>query len=142
MTDHEPALEPAHETAISEFKSKGGWQRILGAWINSIAGMQQAWRNEHAFRQELFLVVPASIVAFMLPLAALEKLLLIGVLVLVLIMELLNSAIEAAIDRISLERHPLSKDAKDFGSAAVMLALLLALATWAVIVWPLLAALL
>lgn len=131
-----------HEPAISEFKSKGGWQRILGAWINSIAGMQQAWRNEHAFRQELFLIVPATVVAFLLPLAALEKLLLIGVLVLVLIMELLNSAIEAAIDRISLERHPLSKDAKDFGSAAVLLALLLALATWAVIVWPLLAALL
>jgi diacylglycerol kinase (ATP) len=129
------------EHPVSEFKSKGGWQRILGAWINSIAGMQQAWRNEHAFRQELFLAVPACVVAFMLPLAALEKLLLIGVLVLVLIMELINSAIEAVVDRVSLERHPLSKDAKDFGSAAVLLSLLLALGTWAVVVWPLLAAL-
>jgi diacylglycerol kinase (ATP) len=86
----------------------------------------------------LMLVVPASVLALLLPLSALNKLALIAVLVLVLIVELLNSALEAVVDRISLERHPLSKNAKDFGSAAVCLALLLAAATWAVIVLPLL----
>ena len=66
-----------------------------------------------------------------------HKLLLIAVFVQVLIIELINSAIEAVVDRVSLERHLLSKNAKDFGSAAVFLSMLLALATWAVIVWPL-----
>ncbi len=130
-------IEQEHQ--VSEFKSKGGWQRIRGAYVNSLAGLGQAWRHEHAFRQELFLAVPASVLALLLPVSALEKLLLIGVLVMVLVVELLNSAIEAVVDRISLERHSLSKDAKDFGSAAVMLSLLLALAIWTVIVWPLLA---
>src|SRR5476649_2244862 len=67
--------------------------------------------------------------------SAFEKLMLIGVLVLVLIVELINSAIEAVVDRISLERHPLSKNAKDFGSAAVLLAFLLAIAAWAVVLF-------
>lgn len=128
------------EPRVSEFKSKGGWQRIVAAGGYSLAGLRQAWRNEHAFRQELFIVIPASVLALCLPLVALEKLLLIAVLVLVLVVELLNSAIEAVVDRVSLERHPLSKDAKDFGSAAVMLSLLLALATWIVVLWPLLGA--
>jgi diacylglycerol kinase (ATP) len=125
--------------AVSGFKSKSGWRRLLRAWGYSMAGLKAAWRGEHAFRQELYACVPAALVALLLPLAALEKLLLIGVLVLVLIIELINSAIEAAIDRVSLERHPLSKAAKDFGSAAVLLACLLALATWGVVLWPLLA---
>ena len=80
----------------------------------------------------------ATIAAILLPVPALQKLLLIGVFVLVLIVELLNSAIEAVVDRVSLERNPLSKNAKDLGSAAVMLALFLAGATWLVILWPLL----
>jgi len=82
------------------------------------------------------LVVAAAIIAFLLPVAAWERLLLIGVFVLVLVVELINSAIEAVVDRVSLERNPLSKNAKDFGSAAVLLMLLLAAATWAVILWP------
>jgi diacylglycerol kinase (ATP) len=123
---------------ISEFKSKSGMKRILGAFGYSIAGFKTAWRGEHAFRQELALVVPASILALLLPVTPFEKLVLIGVFVLVLIVELLNSAIEAVVDRVSLERNPLSKNAKDFGSAAVFLSLSLAAATWAVIVLPLL----
>lgn len=83
-------------------------------------------------------MAPFTVIALMLPISALEKLLLIGVLVFVLIVELLNSGLEAVVDRVSLEFNPLSKMAKDFGSAAVMLSLLLAAATWAVIVWPLL----
>jgi len=74
----------------------------------------------------------------LLPVTPLEKLLLIAVFVLVLVVELLNSAVEAVVDRVSLERNPLSKNAKDFGSAAVLLTLALAAATWLVILWPLL----
>ena len=127
------------ESTLSEFKSKSGLRRILRAMSYSLAGLRTAWRNEHAFRQELMVIAPAAVVALLLPLPALHKLALIGVLILVLIVELINSAIEAAIDRISLERHPLSKNAKDFGSAAVALVLLLAASTWAVILYPLLA---
>ncbi|NEX61973.1 diacylglycerol kinase [Noviherbaspirillum galbum] len=121
---------------ISEFKSKSGVKRIFAAFFYSLHGFQAAWRNEHAFRQELLLVVPASVLALFLPVPALHRLALIGVLVLVLIVELINSAIEAVVDRISFERHPLSKNAKDLGSAAVMLALCLAVATWGVVLWP------
>ena len=125
---------------VSEFKSKSRWRRIPSAFRYSAAGLTAAWQNEHAFRQELAVVVPGCIVALLLPLSALHKLVLIAVLLLVLIVELLNSAIEAAVDRVSLDRHPLSKTAKDFGSAAVLLAFALAFATWAVIVLPLVVA--
>lgn len=102
-----------------------------------MAGFKSAWRSEHAFRQELVVVVIATIAALLLPVPAWQKLLLIAVFVLVLIVELINSAIEAVVDRVSLERNPLSKNAKDFGSAAVLLTLMLAAATWLVILWPL-----
>jgi diacylglycerol kinase len=78
-----------------------------------------------------------AVVALLLPVSTLEKLGLVAVLLLVLIVELLNSAIEAVVDRVSLDRHPLSKNAKDLGSAAVLLACILALATWGAIVAPL-----
>lgn len=125
------------EQAISEFKSKSGLKRIFSAFGYSMAGFKSAWRSEHAFRQELFVVVIATIAALLLPVPAWQKLLLIAVFVLVLIVELINSAIEAVVDRVSLERNPLSKNAKDFGSAAVLLTLMLAAATWLVILWPL-----
>jgi diacylglycerol kinase (ATP) len=124
---------------VSEFKSKSGLKRIYTALGYSMAGFKSAWRGEHSFRQELVLVVIATVAALLLPVSALEKLLLIAVFVMVLIVELINSAIEAVVDRVSLERNPLSKNAKDFGSAAVLLALLLAGATWLVILWPLFA---
>jgi diacylglycerol kinase (ATP) len=122
---------------VSEFKSKSGVKRVFAAFFYSIQGFRAAWMNEHAFRQELLVAIPASVLALFLPVAALSKLALIAALVLVLIVELINSAIEAVVDRISFERHPLSKNAKDFGSAAVFLALCLAAATWAVVLWPL-----
>ena len=127
------------EQTISEFKSKSGLKRIFSAFGYSMAGFKSAWRSEHAFRQELFVVVIATIAALILPVPAWQKLLLIAVFVLVLIVELINSAIEAVVDRVSLERNPLSKNAKDFGSAAVLLTLTLAVATWLVILWPLFA---
>ncbi|MGH8806808.1 MAG: diacylglycerol kinase [Noviherbaspirillum sp.] len=123
---------------ISKFKSKSGVKRIYAAFLYSIQGFRTAWKSEHAFRQELMLALPAAIVALLLPVSAFKKLALIAVLALVLIVELINSAIEAVVDRVSLESHPLSKNAKDLGSAAVFLALSLAVATWVVALWPLL----
>lgn len=122
---------------ISEFKSKSGVKRIFSAVFYSMDGFRTAWRHEHAFRQELMIAVPGIVVALFLPVTTLERLALIGVLFLVLIIELLNSAIEAVVDRVSLDRNPLSKNAKDLGSAAVMLAFIFALATWGMIVIPL-----
>jgi diacylglycerol kinase (ATP) len=119
----------------SEFKSKGGLGRIVSAFGYSIEGFKHAWRHEHAFRQELMVAVPAAIVALLLKVSAFEKLVLIAMLALVLLVELINAAIEAVVDRVSLERHPLSKAAKDLGSAAVALAITLAGATWAVILY-------
>ena len=124
---------------ISEFKSKSGIKRIFSAVFYSIDGFRTAWKYEHAFRQELMIAVPGIVIALFLPVTALERLALIAVLLLVLIIELINSAIEAVVDRVSLDRNPLSKNAKDLGSAAVMLAFLLALATWGIIVGPLIA---
>jgi diacylglycerol kinase (ATP) len=120
---------------VSEFKSKRGLARIAAAWENSADGFKAAWQNEQAFRQEMVVVVIGTIVALALTISAFEKLVLIVVLVFVLIVELINSAIEAVVDRISLERHPLSKNAKDFGSAAVALAIGIATLTWAVVLF-------
>ena len=123
------------EPAYSAFKSRSGWRRIAGAVRYSLAGLRSAWKHEHAFRQEVALVVPAAVASLLLPVTVMEKLLLVASMVLVLVVELLNSAIEAVVDRVSLEQHPLSKNAKDFGSAAVMLSVLLCVACWAVVLW-------
>lgn len=123
------------EPPVSQFKSKSGLKRIVSALRYSIDGLRSAWRHEHAFRQEMLVFVVGTVVALALRVSALEKLVLIGVLVLVLIVELINSALEAVVDRISLERHPLSKNAKDLGSAAVLLTCALACATWAVVLF-------
>jgi diacylglycerol kinase (ATP) len=135
MTDIE---HTERQQSLSEFKSKSGFKRIFTAFFYSIDGFRAAWRHEHAFRQELMIAVPGVVIALLLPVSGLEKLLLIGVLLLVLVIELLNSAIEAVVDRVSLDRNPLSKNAKDLGSAAVMLAFAFALITWGVIALPLL----
>ena len=120
---------------ISEFKTQRGIARLLAACRNTRDGLAWAWRSEAAFRQEVVIIAIATLAALLLPLSAFQKLALVGVLVLVLIVEIVNSAIEAIVDRISLERHPLSKVAKDMGSAAVALSLLLALATWGVVLY-------
>jgi diacylglycerol kinase (ATP) len=123
------------ETPVSQFKSKSGLGRIVAACRNSADGFKSAWQNEHAFRQELVVFVVGTVIALLLKISAFEKFVLIGVLVFVLCIELINSALEAVVDRISLERHPLSKNAKDFGSAAVTLAVLLAAAAWIVVLF-------
>jgi diacylglycerol kinase (ATP) len=123
------------EHPISEFKTKRGIARLMAACRNTWDGLSWAWRSEAAFRQEVVVIAIATVVALLLPVSSFQKLVLIAVLVLVLIVEIVNSAIEAIVDRISLDRHPLSKVAKDMGSAAVALALLLALATWLVVLY-------
>ena len=124
---------------VSQFKSKSGIRRVFAAVFYSLDGLRTAWRYEHAFRQELMIAIPGVILALLLPVNRLEKLALIASLVLVLVVELLNSAIEAVVDRVSLDKHSLSKNAKDLGSAAVMLSFVLALVTWGMVPYPLLA---
>lgn len=114
----------------SAYKSRGGITRIWKAMRYSAQGLGAAVRHESAFRQELLLVIVLTPLAFWLGKTPLHTGLLIGVLLFVLIVELMNSAIEALADSISLDHHPLLGRAKDLGSAAVFLALLLALLTW------------
>ena len=123
------------EQPISQFKTRRGLARLIGATINARDGLVAAWRGEQAFRQEIVVLVIGTAIALMLKVSAFQKFVLIGVLVLVLIVELINSAVEAVVDRISLERHPLSKNAKDFGCAAVALSIALAAAAWVVVLY-------
>ena len=119
------------------FKGKTGLIRIVHAFFNSIAGLKDAWRNESAFRQEIMLAVVLVPIAFVARVSAVERALLIGSVLLVMIVELLNTSVEAAIDRISFDHHSLSKRAKDIGSAAVFVALVLCGVVWALILAPL-----
>ncbi|MBF0184986.1 MAG: diacylglycerol kinase [Magnetococcales bacterium] len=112
-----------------------GWQRIIRAAGYSLQGLQAAWQNEAAFRQELLLALLLAPLGFWLGQNATQKALLLGSLLLVLITELLNSAIEATVDRGGTEFHPLAGQAKDIGSAAVLLSLLLVVLTWGLIAW-------
>lgn len=114
-----------------------GVTRIIKATGYSLKGLKQAWQHEAAFRQELMLLVVAVLVACWLPVSLLERLLLIGVVVVVVLMELVNSAIEAVVDRVGMEHHELSGRAKDIGSAAVFVALVFAAVVWVSLLWPL-----
>lgn len=110
-----------------------GIRRIIKALQWSLSGLKKAFQNEAAFRQEIVLCALLGPLGFWLGENPAEQCLLVGSLFLVLIVELLNSSIEAAIDRVSLENHPLAGKAKDMGSAAVFLALLNAGFVWTVI---------
>ena len=120
---------------ISPFKGKTGLQRVLNATRYSWAGLNAAFRHEDAFRQEIFLLVVLVPLALYLGNTGIERALLIGSLLLVLIVELLNSAVEAAVDRISLDQHELIKRAKDMGSAAVMIALVNVGVVWGLVIF-------
>ena len=111
-------------------KGETGIRRIVSAARNSLAGLAAALRHEDAFRQELILAAILIPLGFFLGANGVERALLVGSVLLVLIVELLNSAIEATVDRVSLEIHPLARRAKDLGSAAVMLSLVLAASFW------------
>jgi diacylglycerol kinase (ATP) len=130
-TAHARGTEPATHAADGRaLKGKRGLQRLVNAFGYSRDGLLDAWRQEDAFRQEVVLAAIMIPAALLLPVGLVEKVLLIAVVVLVLVVELLNTAVEAAIDRDSFEINPLGKRAKDLGSAAVLLSLLLAAGTW------------
>jgi diacylglycerol kinase (ATP) len=117
----------------SPHKGKTGLRRVVNATRWSLEGFAAAARHEDAFRMELALFAVLAPLGLWLGRTGLERALLIGCLLLVLIVELLNSAIEAAVDRISFDNHRLAKRAKDIGSAAVMLSLVSAVVVWLLI---------
>ena len=112
-----------------------GFKRIYNAFFYSMAGLASAWKNEAAFRQESLIAIVLIPVAFWLGQTASQIGLLILAVFIVLIVELLNSAVEAAIDRISDERHSLSKQAKDIASAAVFISLVLFTVIWGLVLF-------
>ena len=120
-------------TLVSEqspFKGKTGARRVINALRYSMDGLRAAYTGEDAFRQETLLAAALIPLALCLPVSGLGKALMIASVLLVLAVELINSAIEAVVDRVSLDPHPLSKRAKDLGSAAVLLALINVAAVW------------
>lgn len=128
-----------YSSAHNPHKGNRGFTRAWNAAKNSWSGMVFAVREESAFRQELTLTACLVPLALLLPFGAVDRLLLIGSVLLILIVELLNSSVEAAIDRISFEHHGLSKRAKDYGSAAVMLAILICAMVWITLTYRLFA---
>lgn len=112
-----------------------GITRIVSAYHNSMKGFKACWKNEAAFRQEVLLCVFLVPLGFYLGNGGVEKALLVGVCFLVLVVEILNSGIEAVVDRIGEEQHELSGRAKDLGSAAVMMSMILAALAWVLILF-------
>jgi diacylglycerol kinase (ATP) len=125
-------------TSEHRVRKRTGPTRAFFALQNSTDGFRAAWREESSFRQELIVFVALVPCAFMLPVPAIERVILLITALLVLLVELINSSIEAAIDRISLEHHELSKRAKDCSSAAVSVALLICVVAWGGVCIPLL----
>jgi diacylglycerol kinase (ATP) len=121
---------------VSEFKGKTGFMRLWYAFGYSKAGLLAAYQNEAAFRSLVWTAIFLFPLGLFLGQTPVEKAVLCGVLLISLVVELLNSAIEAVVDRISLERHELSKRAKDMGSAAQLLAMALVMLTWGLILLP------
>ena len=117
----------------SPYKGKTGLNRLINALKYSIAGTLAAFKHEDAFRQEVFLFLILAPIALFLTNAPSERALMIGSLILIIIIELLNSAVEATVDRISIKHHKLAKRAKDIGSAAVFFSLINAVIIWLII---------
>lgn len=117
----------------SSFKGKTGIRRLINALGYSLHGLRSAFRHEEAFRQEVLFAIILIGVASILQVSGLERALMMASLLLVLVVELLNSAVEAVVDRVSLEEHHLAKRAKDIGSAAVFLSLVNVAVVWAAI---------
>lgn len=120
----------------AEFKGKTGLVRLWNALGYSRDGIGAAWKNEAAFREEVLLAFVAIPLALYLGRSGGDRALLVGSIILVLIVEILNSAVEAVVDKASPEKHELAKRAKDMGSAAVLLSLINAVAVWACVLWP------
>jgi diacylglycerol kinase (ATP) len=122
--------------STSPFKGKTGLERLWNAMGYSRDGFKAAWQHEAAFREEVLLALVAIPLGLWLGKSGLEKAALVASILMVLLVELINSAVEAVVDRVSPERHDLSKRAKDLGSAAVLIALATAAAVWALVLWP------
>lgn len=119
----------------SPFKGKTGLRRVWNAFRYSLSGLRAAYTCEDAFRQETLLAAFLIPLALYLPVGGVGRALMIFSVLLVLIVELLNSAVEATVDRISLDNHHLAKRAKDIGSAAVLFSLINVAAVWACVLW-------
>jgi diacylglycerol kinase (ATP) len=128
--DQEPRADAQASEMESPYKGKTGIRRIMNAFLYSIDGLSAAFTHEDAFRQEVVLAAILVPIALMTPVTGVAKCLLVLSLIQVLIVELLNSGIEAVTDRVSLEDHALAKRAKDMGSAAVMLSLIAVPVVW------------
>lgn len=126
-----------HDTRVGENPRKGrtGLRRIWNALCYSFAGLAAAFRHEIAFRQEVLLAAILIPVAFFLPVGGTGRALMVASVLLVLIAELFNSAVEATVDRVSAEDHPLAKRAKDIGSAAVLIALVNVPVVWLLVLF-------
>ena len=122
-------------TQESPHKGKRGLVRIWNAFGYSLAGLKAAFTHEDAFRQEVLLAAVLIPAAFFMPASGLGRAMMVASVLLLLIVELLNSAVEAAVDRISLENHRLAKRAKDIGSAAVFLALVNVPLVWGLVLF-------
>ncbi len=109
--------------------------RIVKAFFYSAAGFRSAYTGEAAFREEVWVSLILGVISWFLQISLSQHLALVGSLIFVLLVELLNSAIEASVDHTSLEFHPMAKCAKDMGSAAVLLSLVLALMVWVGVLW-------
>ena len=127
---------PPAPVTVSPFKSRSGLQRVWRAAGYSWAGLVAAFRHEAAFRQELLVGVPALVIAWWVAPGRLEAVLLSAAVLFVWIVELVNSAVEALADAVSTAHHPLLGRAKDLGSAAVLLSLVLAVGVWVAVLWP------
>jgi diacylglycerol kinase (ATP) len=135
MNDPRPPLRPDEVIAESPHKGKTGLIRVWNALHYSMAGLRAAYRHEDAFRQEVLLAALLIPAALFMPASGTGRALMIGAVFLVLIVELLNSAVEATVDRVSLEDHALAKRAKDIGSAAVLITLVNVPVTWALVLF-------
>lgn len=120
----------------SPFKGKTGLKRILNATSYSMAGFKAAFQHEEAFRQIVWINIILIPLSFYVAVSRVEQALMIAVCLLAIIIELFNSAIEAVVDRISLDQHPLSKNAKDMGSAAQFIGLSIIVVVWLLILIP------
>lgn len=129
-------MEEVDEKAeVSPHKGRTGLRRLWNALFYSIDGFRAAFRHEDAFRQEVMLAAVLLPLALLLPVPGIGKALMLASVLLVLIVELVNSAVEATVDRISLENHQLAKRAKDIGSAAVFVSLVNLAAVWALVLF-------
>ena len=135
LSGHLPSQLHGAARMESPYKGRTGLRRLWNALGYSLEGFRAAYKHEDAFRQEMLLAAILVPLALWMPVGATSKALMVGSILLVIVVELLNSAIEAAVDRISLDSHDLAKRAKDIGSAAVLVSLVNVAAVWGLVLW-------